>query len=128
MTLVKIYFFIQSVFCLYGWALSMDLRKPPGGEEKERKGTAEPGAPHTKSPPHVRFFTLRRFYWLFYGREHCKSLHPVSAVLTASLRGGPIGRPQRQLCESRSIVTILVFRYGRRVSRNISYYFTDFAK
>lgn len=35
---------------------------------------------YTKSWPHVPFFTLQAFYWLFYGREHCKSLHSMTSV------------------------------------------------
>lgn len=34
----------------------------------------------TKSLLDVSFFTLCRFYWLFYGREHCKSLHSVGPL------------------------------------------------
>lgn len=46
----------------------------------------------TKSLPHVRFFTLRRFYWLFYDREHCKSLHPAPTALPAPWREvAPLG-------------------------------------
>lgn len=83
---------------------------------KGKGGRARPGASNTKSLPHVRFFTLRRFYWLFYGREHCKSLHPAS---TALCEVAPLGARSTNYASRKVLFArIFVSEYGRSVSRN----------